>query len=289
MYLLFDIGGTNMRVAASRNGATFERMEKIGTPSRDFNEGITAFCELARSVAGDEPIDGVVGGIAATLNRDHTQLVHSPNISGWVGKPLKETLEERLNAPVFLENDTAVVGLGEASAGAGKGYDIVVYMTVSTGVGGSRIVHGQIDKRVFSFEPGHQIIDMTGSGCPSCNLANSNEKAVGHLEGYASGTALERRYGKKPADIPQDDPIWDELAGFLAVGLNNTIVHWSPDAVVLGGSMMIKTPGVNIETVKKKLNDTLTVFPEVPEIKKAELEDEGGLYGALALLEQGVV
>ena len=62
-----------------------------------------------------------------------------------------------------IANDTAVVGLGEAHRGAGIGYNIVTYITVSTGVGGTRIVDGRIDRRIYGFEPGHQTIDIDNS------------------------------------------------------------------------------------------------------------------------------
>jgi len=100
-------------------------------------------------------------------------------------------LEEILEVPVFLRNDTAIVGLGEAHAGAGKGHEIVVYITVSTGVGGVRIIKGEIAKNQFGFEIGHQIIDLDGSVCPSC------EKPV-DLENMISGRATEQRLKIKP-------------------------------------------------------------------------------------------
>ncbi len=107
----------------------------------------------------------------------------------------------------------------------------------------------------------------------------------GHLEEYISGAALERRLGKKPEDI-LNPVVWEELARHLAYGLNNTILHWSPDIVVLGGSMIVREVGIKIPRVRAHLAKILTIIPptEHPPIISATLGDFGGLHGALALI-----
>ena len=266
-----------MRLAVSNDGKNFDEPKIVETP-RDFNVGMSLFERIALELSGGEKIKAVAGGIAGPLDREKTKLVNSPNLSGWIGKPLKETLQKALKIPIYLENDAAIVGLGEAVNGAGKGEEIVAYITVSTGIGGARIVDGKIDRNTFGFEPGHQIIDPTGALCPLCSSA-------GHLEGHVSGVALETRYHKKPYEI--DDPdVWEEEAKWLAYGLNNTAVYWSPSVIVLGGSMITKSPGISIERVSHHLKKTLTIFPDRPRLAKAELGDIGGLYGALEILKQ---
>lgn len=266
-----------MRLAVSRDGKSFDEPKIINTP-QDFNAGMSFFQKITLELSDGGKIKAVAGGIAGPLDRGKTKLINSPNLPRWVGKPLKETLQKTLKIPVYLENDAAIVGLGEAMNGAGKGEEIVAYITVSTGIGGARIVDGKIDRNIFGFEPGHQIIDPTGTLCPMCNL-------VGHLEGHVSGVALETRYHKKPYEIGDPD-VWEEEAKWLAYGLNNTIVHWSPSVVVLGGSMITKSPCISIERVRYYLEHTLSIFPELPRLAKAELGDVGGLYGALQLLKQ---
>jgi predicted NBD/HSP70 family sugar kinase len=284
MYLLFDIGGTKMRLAVSADGKTFSEPKICKTPTLNFNEGIRLFGELAKELSGGKKITASAGGIAGPLDRNRTKLVRSPNISGWVDKPLKDSLEQILDAGVFLENDTAIVGLGEATAGAATGFDIAVYITVSTGVGGVRIVQGKIDQSAMGFEIGHQIIDASNN---SVDSACSQCGHVGELEGLVSGTALSRKYGKKPYEIT-DSVVWEETARLLAIGLNNTIVHWSPDVLVLGGSMIVGDPAIPLEAIQRYVRDTVTIFPELPDIKKAELGDVGGLHGALAFLHQNL-
>lgn len=280
MYILFDIGGTNTRIALSRDGETFEEPTIISTP-KDFDQGIEAIKKIVREISGSARIIAAGGGIAGTLSKDRSIFLNGPHLQGWNQKPIKKALEDAIGAPVFVENDTAIVGLGEAVAGAGRGHDIVVYMTVSTGVGGVRIVNKRIDVSSVGFEPGHQIIDAGGA------LRESSVGGRGiDLEGYVSGTAITERYGKKPYEIT-DEKFWDEMARLLAYGLNNTIVHWSPDIVVIGGSMMKKI-GIPIDRVRAHLKGILHIYPELPLIEHSSLEDIGGLHGALYFVKQNI-
>lgn len=278
MYILFDIGGTNMRVAFSRDGMNFEEPKIIPTP-KDFDAGMRAIKNLATELSHGEKFIAAGGGIAGALSRDRSVFLNGPHLAGWNGKPIKKALEDALGAPVFIENDTAIVGLGEAVAGAGKEHEIVAYMTVSTGVGGVRIVGKKIDVSRMGFEPGHQIIDADASLCKTSVCGTGFD-----LEGAVSGTAVALRYGKKPYEIT-DTAFWEEMARVLAYGLNNTIVHWSPDIVVVGGSMM-KEIGIPIDRVRAHLRGILHIYPELPLIEHSTLGDLGGLHGALAYIKQ---
>ncbi len=280
MYLLFDIGGTNMRLALSRDGVTFGEPKIIPTP-KDFDEGMLALKNLSTELLGGERAVAAAGGIAGTLSRDKTKFLNGPHLQGWNAKPIKAALETAFGCPTFIENDTAIVGLGEAVAGAGKGYAIVVYLTVSTGVGGVRIVRECIDVSAIGFEPGHQIIDADGTLCKTsvCGIGLDLEAAV-------SGTAVTARYGKKPYEIT-DEGFWEEMARVLAYGLNNSIVHWSPDIVVIGGSMM-KQIGIPIDRVRAHLRGILHIYPELPLIEHSTLGDIGGLHGALHFVKQNL-
>ncbi len=272
MFLVFDIGGTNMRLATSLDGKTLAAIKIIPTP-RDFESGIKSIKQIADEISGGQKIESVAGGLAGPLDKDKTMLVKSPHIGGWVNKPFKQGLEQVLNTPVSLENDADLAALGEASFGAGVGKNIVAYLTISTGVGGGRVVNKKIDENALGFEPGHQIIVIDGSPC--------NCGGKGHLESYVSGSGLERIYGKKGEEIT-DPQIWDQVAKYLAIGLHNTIVHWSPDIVILGGAVM---KNIDLGQVKKYLAEYLTIFPNPPEINRAKLGDQAGLFGALSLLK----
>ena len=108
------------------------------------------------------------------------------------------------------------------------------------------------------------------------------------LENLVSGTALEERTGQKPYDIPQEDAVWDELAMYLAYGLRNTILYWSPDTIVLGGSMIVGDPRILLKDIIRHTEDVLEDTVPCPKILDAELGDFGGLYGAMTLLQQRV-
>ncbi len=271
MFLLFDIGGTKMRIALSSDGKTIGEPKIIPT-TQDFEQAIQNIKQAADEMAHGEKIEAAAGGLAGTLNKGKTMLISSPHIGGWINKPFKQQLEAVLNCAVHLENDADLAALGEAVYGAGAGKNIVAYLTISTGVGGGRVVNGKIDENSLGFEPGHQIIVPDGD---SCNCGGR-----GHLESYVSGSAMLRIHGKKGKDIT-DPQIWDQVTKYLAIGLNNTIVHWSPDIVILGGAVMKSIP---LKKVKTYLKDYLTIFPDPPEITLSKLGDSAGLYGALKLV-----
>lgn len=269
-----------MRIALSRDGETFEEPRIVETP-KDFDAGMLALRNLATELLAGEKALASAGGIAGTLSKDKSQFIGGPNLLGWGGKPVRASLQSAFGCPVFVENDTAIVGLGEAVVGSGKGYPICVYMTVSTGVGGVRIVNEQIDVSSLGFEPGHQIIDA-GRGLQANTVGGDGLD----LEGIISGTAVTKRYGKKPYEIT-DEVFWDEMARLLAYGLNNTIVHWSPDVVVIGGSMMKKI-GIPVERVTAHLKGILHIYPQLPPVVHSALGDIGGLHGALHFVKQSM-
>lgn len=271
MQLVFDIGGTNLRMAVSSDGKTLLNSKIIPTP-QDFDQGIRVIKQTAEELSRGEKITKISGGIAGPIDESKSMLVKSPHIPGWVGKNLKQTLENLSNTPVNLENDAILGGLGEANFGAGKGHQIVAFITIGTGVGGFRIVKGKLDKNIYGFEPGHQIIIPDGNDC--------NCGGKGHLEAYVGGLYLEKIYHQKGENI-KDPAIWDKVSRYLSIGLTNTIVHWSPDIVILGGSV---TQSLPLERIKVYLKKYLTIFPKIPVLAKAKLGNKAGLFGALKLL-----
>lgn len=281
MIIVFDIGGTKTRIAGSNGGKEFIGEPVVYDTPQDFEEGMEALGKAIKGIVGKEKIEALIGGAPGPLNRQKTELSRAPNLVKWAWKPLREELQKIAGeGEVILENDTALVALGEATNGTGKGHKIVAYMTVSTGVGGARIVDGKIDANALGFEPGHQVINFDGPNCTGCGVN-------GHLESYVSGRDIEFRYKMKPYEIA-DPKIWDELAKYLAYGVNNTLIHWSPDILVIGGSMM-KRVGIPIENVKQYVKQFTKIIPETPLIELASLGDWGGLYGGLELYRQSLM
>lgn len=271
MFLVFDAGGTKLRLAFSADGEHLEEPKIFPTPG-SFAEGMQTFAAAAKELADGRPITAVAGSTPGVFNPDHSILLTVPNMSGWENQPLKQTLEKITGAPVLLENDTSLVGLGEVTQGAGRGFDIVAYITVSTGIGGKRFVKGKLEPSAYGFEAGHMIIDIDGAQC-TCGLA-------GHLEGLASGNGVRRRFGTAPENI-KDPKVWEDVTHYLAAGLINITVMWSPHAIVLGGSVMQRIP---LEKLRAEMERMDNVFHHTPELRLAELGDIGGLIGALAYL-----
>jgi predicted NBD/HSP70 family sugar kinase len=279
-YVLFDIGGTKTRVAVSEDLKTFSEPKKFAT-SPTMKAGVKdIFAAVAEMT--DKPIRGVAGGIRGALNHDKTEMVHDPGgaLTGWEEEPLVKELQKGFGGSIYLENDAALVGMGETHFGAGESEPIVVYLTVSTGVGGAKIEHGQVDEYRYGFEPGHQILDVDHT------ILGDDEEPT--LENLVSGSAIERRFGTPPYEIPQSDKVWDQLAYYLAHGLRNTILYWSPDVIVLGGSMIVGDPRIMLNDIIRHTDAVLAGVVPLPAIVDAKLGDVGGLYGAMALLQQKV-
>ena len=276
-YVLFDIGGTKTRIAISSDLKTIDSVESFKTPL-DFEKGVKKIIASIEALTSEKP-KGIAGGIRGLINEEKTGIYNDSVLSNWAGKSLVAGLQKHFNVPVHIENDTAMAGIGEAVYGAGKGLDIIAYHSVSTGVGGVKIENGFIDIASTGFEPGHQVLDI--------DRTILGEDIAPTLENLVSGTAVELRFGVKAYEIPQSDVIWDELAEYLAQGLRNTILYWSPDAIILGGSMITGDPAIPVDAIRKYTVESLDSFVPSPLIVEAKLGDEAGLYGALALLARG--
>lgn len=254
--LLFDIGGTTMRMATGADGS-IENVQKVPTPERP-DEAVAALEKYATEFLGD----GVraYGGIAGII--EDGVIRSSPNLPAWAGF----SFGNAFSFPCHIQNDAELAGLGEAVYGAGKGFALVAYVGIGTGVGGSLIVNGQIAPHAHGFEPGHQILDVAHGTT---------------FEAMVSGHALAERYGAPARELPQS--VYDEATPVLASGLYNVILEWSPEVLVLGGSLMNEENGYRIHAIEEALGTIATVLPSLPAIKPAALRDDAGLYGALTL------
>ena len=263
MYIFIDIGGTNTRIGVSSDLTSLNDHLIFETPE-NYPEGIDILNKKISEIKNGEKIDGIVIGLPGPLNSAKTCLESSPHLGGWVGAEITNDLGNTFSCGAYLENDAALVGLGEAVYGAGRGKDIVVYITVSTGVGGVRIVGGRIDENKHGFEIGHQHI-----------------KDGITLEDLVSGESIEKKYNTAPRQIT-DERVWQEYADDLALGVSNTVLFWSPDIIVIGGSMSrsVLFDRLNIEVAK----DT-RILKNLPAIVPSELDSIGGLYGGLAYMQ----
>ena len=265
--LVFDIGGTNIRLAISA-GRTIKQVIIRPVP-----RGYRPAIQLIAKIASRHHVSLIVGGLPGPLDPRHTKLIQSTHLPHWAGKNFARDLRERTGVKVMLENDSALAALGEAVNGAGRTFKIVAYIGFGTGIGGARIVNKKIDANAEGFEPGHHIIDWQ---------VRTRQRPFPHpgaWESYVSGSGLLSITGRKSETIT-DKKIWRLAEERAAIGLVNVAVFWSPDVVVLGGSLMKK---MSIAVIKRKFRRRLRVFPHPPALKQSKLGDYAGLYGALAL------
>lgn len=278
-YILCDIAHKEARIAVSEDLQSFDEPVKVELVN-DFKVDMKAIIMTVAEMT-EEEIRGMVVGLPGVCNDDKSSIISSDEktLSSWLEAPLVETLKKKLKTEVWLQNRTALAGLGEALHGAGDGYVIVAYHTIGAAVDGVRIEDGVIDSVAYSFEPGQQILDI--------DQTILGEGAEATLENLVSSEAVKNRTGEKHTDIPQSDQVWEQLAEYLAFGLRNTITYWSPDAIVLGGDMITGEPKIQIDEIIKHLHSIAGDIP-VPDIVDADLGNNATLYGAMALLNQSV-
>jgi glucokinase len=267
-YFVCDIGGTKTRIAKTKNLENFEEPIIFETPD-DVIEGMNLIVENILKLSGGEKIEAICFGIAGVLDQNHNVLLRSFHLPNWQGVAIADFFAEKISTKIFVENDTDIVGLGEAIFGAGKTFSKVVYISISTGIGGVKITDGQFEKNKFGFEPGFQILNWeTGE----------------NFEELASGSATEEKFGMHPKEVAQSEH-WSKIVDIIAVGLHNSIIHWSPEILVIGGSM---SRDLDADILKTKINKIMKIHPDLPEIKIAELDSIGGLYGGMAFLKSNI-
>lgn len=272
MYISVDVGGTKTRVMGSKDFENFLDPIIYNTPI-DPQERLEVLVSQIKEVSSGEKILGIAVGIPGSISRDGGMIYKTPHLHGWNNYNLRDDLAQMLGAPVFIENDTAFVGLGEATRGAGKEHDLVVYITVSTGIGGVRIIDRKIAPHNNGFEPGHHIIDW------------ESDDGVIYAEDYLSGSGLLKKYNVQPQDI-DDKHVWDDWEKKMAIFLNNIAVTMDPDTIILGGGLIVKNTNTSVERISKMFASYLRIYDRPPLLKKAELGDIGGAYGGFEYLRQ---
>ncbi len=264
MMLLIDVGGSNTRVAVS--GREGDIVNPVIFPTdKDFDAGIHKIAETAAPLLRGEKPEAVIMGITGQVSAQG-ELIKSPNLSTWEDRDLKNVLSERFDAPAFVLNDAQLGAVGEATAGAGKGAHVLLYMTLGTGMGFARVIDGMPDLTIGS-ESGHQYVDIDG------------EHLV-EAEDLVSGRALRARFSRGGEDM-HDPAVWEEYARLAAIPLYNAILAYAPDAVVVGGSL-VKEGSLSVTKLSEQVAKIATHVTRMPSITHATLGDLCGLYGAQA-------
>lgn len=271
MIISIDIGGTNTRIGASLTGTSIDSVKKFPTAS-SYKKTLEAIIKEIEILGGGKKIKAIVLGVPGALNKNKTKIVIAPNLPGWKNQSPVKDLSQVFKCKVFMENDTDLGGLGESAYGAGKGYDIVAYLAIGTGFGGSRIVRDRLDVSSQGFEPGHMIINYTAKSWLGCGQS-------GCLESFVSGLAIKKHYNIDKASDCSDDKVWDEIGKLLAVGLVNITTLWSPDCIIIGGGVA-KSGNKLLRPTRNYLKEYLNVL-KAPPIKLSKLKDKSNMYGGL--------
>ncbi len=251
-------------------------------------------------------------GVAAPGPIDFSQgiVVEAPNLPGWSNVPVAELIADMMGCPAVLENDANAAAWGEFTLGAGRGSHHLVYLTVSTGIGGGLVLDGRLYRGAngAAGEIGH--IPLVDDG-PPCGCG-----ARGCLEALASGTAIARRAGEVLAAggapllarIAGDAPvtartvseaaargdataraILEEAGRHLGRGLTAVVNIFNPDHIVLGGGVMKSGDLILRPALREVQARALRLAREHVRIALATLGDRSGALGAAMLARELVV
>jgi glucokinase len=309
-YIAIDLGGTQIRAALATPPDQLHQIIRVETLAAQGPDAVIDRIEATvRQAAGEVWADVQAVGIAAPGPVDPWRgiMLDAPNMPGWEDLPIRERLSARLDRPVTVGNDANLAALAEQRFGAGQGKAHMVYMTISTGIGGGVISDGRLllGARGLAGEIGHSTVEANG---PVCNCGN-----VGCLEMMASGPAIAREACARIAQgqassllaLAGDDParINGKLVGvaaaagdrlaievlqragfYVGVGVVNVMKLFNPSMIVIGGGVS-KVGDLLFEPIRQTVRTRADHFywEECP-IVPAALGDDVGLLGGLALV-----
>jgi glucokinase len=261
--------------------------------------------KMINMISGTDPTAIGVGCIGP-IDKKNGCISNTPNLP-FKKIPIIPPLKKTFGVPVNMMNDGAAAVLGEKMFGAGRESNNIVYVTLSTGIGGGAIVDGNllIGKNGNAVEIGHFTINpksdiICGCGCP------------GHWEAYSSGNNIPK-FAKKILKEKEDEEIFgDEIKEFNlenitakeifasakqgnkiaahivqkigevnTVGFANLVAAYDPEVVTIGGSIALKNPDLILNPISNNIKDYL--LTEKPEIIITPLKEDVVLYGALGL------
>jgi glucokinase len=268
MFISIDIGGTNTRVASSKDLVSLHKVERFKS-SNDLNAEKKLLKQAILAVAADSKIDFISLGVPGVVDKTAQVFTKVPSYPDLNDKPFNFLIDAYFrNVPMVVENDAALAGLAESMMGAGKDFKSVSYLTLSTGVGGVHIDKPLKDFKPKAYEPGHQIIIQNGRYNDRCGQ-------FGCLEAYVSGSSFEQVYKVKPENCA-DEIVWDDFSRHLASGIINVLAMWNPEVIVFGGKVSNK-----FGIFQPKLLSYLKKqrFFKLPALVQSEFMDDAGLYG----------
>ena len=199
---------------------------------------------------------------------------------GWTNYNIMGALKERYDIPMGFDTDVNGAALGEATFGAAKGLDSALYLTIGTGIGG-QLVHGLLHPEMGHMKMIVRSDDQYEGTCPYHGTC---------FEGLAAGPAIERRWGKKGNELPEDHPAWDLEAYYIGQACANYILTLSPKKIILGGGVMHQKQ--LFPMIHRYTQEFLNGYIQKEEVTTDKIKDyivypglgdNAGVVGALAL------
>ena len=311
--LALDIGGTKLAAGVvDAAGTVHSFVVAPSEPERGPDDGLARLFELGRQAVAEAGTEvGPTGGIGAVgigcggpLDSERGVLLSPLHLPGWRDVPVVELARAAFDVPAALENDATAAAAGEHRFGAGAGTRHMVYLTVSTGVGGGVVADGRLYRGAMGNggELGHVTVDCNGRVCRGCGRR-------GCLEAYASGTsiaeravealaasgepsilrALERPTAADVAAAARDGDalaavVWDETVSALACGLTSIVNLFEPELVVLGGGVT-RAGEQLIGPVREAVrSDAVRPAGEPVSVVRSALGDHVGIVGAATIV-----
>ena len=307
--LAVDLGGTQIRAAlADGQGRLSERISTLTQAEEGVQRVVARMMDVIRSLVGKaegENLEAIGVGSPGPLDPWRGLIRSAPNLPGWRDVPLRDILADEFGLPVYLGNDANLAALAEHRFGAGKGSANLVYLTISTGIGGGVVSEGQLvhGRHGLASEPGHMVLERGG---PRCGCGKK-----GCLEALASGTAIAREAREalmagRPSLIGEladgelhrvdarlvaeaaerGDPLAQEIyhrAGFyIGLGIVNLMHIFNPEVVILGGGVT-RAGDLLMAPIRKAVAErALAPFQEDFTIVLSGLGGDVGLLGAAA-------
>lgn len=269
-YLAIDIGGSKTLFAVFEKSGRLVLEHKIMTP-RDYEQLKSEIAAALQNQLADYQFSHCCCAVPGWLDFKNGVAVGFGNLP-WQNVPVRTDLQTILpGVKVLLHNDAKLAGLSETIL-LHKKYNKVLYMTISTGIGGSIIINDVIDPDFANFEPGQMMFEYKGKTM--------------QWEDFASGRSLKERYGKLASQI-EDEAIWKDFSGLIALGLEELLATIQPEVVVFGGGV-----GAHFEKFKDFLEEDLNAIKNplvpIPPLVKARRPEEAVIYGCYDYIKQNL-
>lgn len=276
VYIGLDIGGTKIiAAAANAEGKLLERL-RAATPQA-LDSGISLLLDMVKKLRRGKRLCAIGAAIGGPIDweRGIVSPLHQPE---WRDVPLKKMIEDACGCPFRVEVDTDAAVLGEYHFGAGK-LKRLLYITVSTGMGGGLLVDGEIFRGWQGAHPeaGHQAVPYR---CRYPERISCECGAPDCLEALVSGNGIRRIYGK-PAERLTDEE-WEEVGYNLGQGIRNLAVLYAPEKIALSGGVVIGGGEKLLAPARQVVAERMRLVPQ-PEIVISNSGYDAALMGAIAL------